>query len=84
MAWVEEDVSVIKIMVETQQDVVNVTLANNSSLLYNSGHLPVTSTPAGDTSSVIVHIMVWLEYHADLHNLNDSMCLISHLSPAVA
>ena len=36
----------------TQQDIVNVTLANNSSQLCNSGHLPVTSTPATDTPSV--------------------------------
>ena len=52
MTWVEEDVSAIKRMVENQQHVVNVTLANNSSLLCNSGHLPVTSTPARDTPSV--------------------------------
>ena len=39
-------------MVENQQHVVSVTLANNSSLLCNSGHLPVTSTPVRDTPSV--------------------------------
>ena len=42
MTWVE-DVSVIKRMVETQQDIVNVTLANNSSQLCKSGHLPASS-----------------------------------------
>ena len=45
MTWVDEDGSAIKRMVENQQHVVNVTLANNSSLLYNSGHLPAHLCP---------------------------------------
>ena len=62
-------------MVENQQHVVSVTLANNSSLLCNSGHLPVTSTPARVCPQlchfviplVIIHrLIVWLKYHADI------------------
>ena len=52
MTWVEEDAKAIKMMVENKQNLVNVTLANASSLLCNSGHPPVTSTPARCTSIV--------------------------------
>ena len=52
MTWVEEDAKAIKMMVENKQNLVNVTLANASSLLCNSGHPPVTSTPVRCTSIV--------------------------------
>ena len=95
MTWVEEDVSAIKRMVENQQHVMNVTLANNSSLLCNSVTClsPVHQLEIPHLCPqlchfviplVIIHrLIVWLKYHADLHNLNDSLCLISHLPPAV-